>query len=194
MSFELRVSQLKTETFKLLSRMFDIDWHTLLVPSVPILETLIRGSVVYLTLFVLLRFIPNRQVGAVGLTDLLVIVLIATAVQNALADDYKSIADGLLLVGTIFFWSYVLNWLSYQFPSFQRFIRSPALPLIKDGKMLRRNMRQELITEQELRSTLRLQGLEDIAEVKLAQMEADGRISVVPYEHHTTGKPERQLG
>jgi uncharacterized membrane protein YcaP (DUF421 family) len=178
----------------MMDRLFTVDWHTLFFPDVSIAESFVRGSLVYLTLFAILRFLPNRQVGAVGLTDLLVVVLIANAVQNALADDYKSLIGGLVLVATIFFWSYFLNWLGYRFPYFQSLLRSRTLILIRDGRMLHKNMREELITEEELWSSLRLQGVDDLSDVKIAQIEADGRISVVTYEERPRKLPERQVG
>jgi len=176
-----------------MAQLFTIDWHTLLTPDVSIAESFVRGSFVYLLLFMLLRFLPNRHVGAVGLTDLLVVVLVANAVQNALADDYKSLIGGLVLVLTIFFWSYMLNWLSYRFPKFQQLLRSRTLPLIQDGRLQWQNMREEMITEEELRSTLRLQGIDTLSAVKNARMEADGRISVVTYDQHTHSPSEQQV-
>jgi uncharacterized membrane protein YcaP (DUF421 family) len=169
--------------------MFNVDWKELLIPGIPLLETFLRGTLVYLTLFAMLRFVPNRQIGAVGLSDLLLVVLVANAVQNALADDYKSITDGLILVMTIFFWSYALNWLGYRFPRLQNLLRSRTLPLIQDGRLIQHNMRRELITEEELKSHLRLQGIEDVSAVKMAHMEADGRISVVPIEQNGSRHP-----
>lgn len=170
-----------------MEHLFNLDWQTLFVPSVPILETILRGSIVYLSIFVILRFILKRQAGTVGITDLLVIVLIADAAQNAMADDYHSITDGIFLVLTIIFWSFTLDWLGYRFPKLQRFIYPPPLILIKHGKLMRRNMRQELIAEGELMTQLRQQGIEDLAQVKAAYMEGDGRISVIGYED----KPQR---
>ena len=172
-----------------MAQLFSIDWHTLLTPDVSIAESFVRGSFVYLLLFALLRFLPNRHIGAVGLTDLLVVVLVANAVQNALADDYKSLVGGLVLVLTIFFWSYVLNWLSYRFPKIQQLLRSRTLPLIQDGRLQWQNMREEMITEEEIQSTLRLQGVDSVAAVKNARMEADGRISVVTYDQQTRNVP-----
>jgi uncharacterized membrane protein YcaP (DUF421 family) len=177
-----------------MAQLFAIDWYTLLTPDVSIAESFVRGSFVYLLLFALLRFLPNRHIGAVGLTDLLVVVLVANAVQNALADDYKSLIGGLVLVLTIFFWSYALNWLSYRFPKIQQLLRSRTLPLIQEGRLQWQNMREEMITEEELRSTLRLQGVDSFSAVKNARMEADGRISVVTYEQKTHGQPEQPIG
>jgi uncharacterized membrane protein YcaP (DUF421 family) len=171
-----------------MAHLFSVDWYTLLTPDVSIAESFVRGSFVYLLLFALLRFLPNRHIGAVGITDLLVVVLVANAVQNALANDYKSLVGGLVLVLTIFFWSYALNWLSYRFPKIQQILRSRTLPLIQDGRLQWQNMREEMITEAELQSILRLQGVDTLAAVKNARMEADGRISVVTYDQ----KPHRQ--
>ncbi len=170
------------------------EWSKVFVPDTPVLEIFLRGSIMYLALFFLLRLVLRRESGGLGVTDLLVVVLIADAAQNGMAGDYTSIPDGLLLVGTILFWSHALNWLGYHVPLIQRFVHPPALPLVRDGRMLRRNMRQELITEDELLSQLRLQGVEDLSGVGRAYMEGDGRISVICRDGQAaTNAPERQL-
>jgi uncharacterized membrane protein YcaP (DUF421 family) len=155
-----------------------IDWRSIFIPSVSIAEIFLRGTIVYLFLFFILRVL-RREAGAIGIPDLLVVVLIADAAQNALASEYKSITEGAILVGTIVLWDFVLDWVSYRFPLFQRLFRSPPLLLIKDGQMLRRNMRQEMITEDELMSKLREQGVENVSEVKKAYLEGDGQVSVI---------------
>lgn len=177
-----------------MNNFFNIDWQKIFVPETPLLETLLRGSITYLVIFILLRSILKRQSGAVGITDLLVIVLIADAAQNAMASDYQSLPDGILLIAVIIFWSYFLDWLGYKYPRLQRFIHPPPLPLVKNGQLLRRNMRRELITEGELLSQLREQGVERIQDVKLAYIEGDGYISVIPYEQDSQGARERQRG
>ena len=169
-----------------------IDWHSLFFPDTAVLEILLRGSLMYLVLFTLLRIVLKRQTGALGTTDLLLITLLADASQNAMAGEYNSVPDGIVLVGTIIFWNYALDWLSFKAPWFERLIESPPLPLVKQGQLLRRNMRSELITEAELRGQLREQGVEDIAKVKAAYIESDGRISVIEYEQTHHGKPEKK--
>lgn len=168
--------------------MFDIDWARLFLPSTPLLEIFLRGTLTYLSLFILLRLILKRESGGMGISDLLVVVLLADAAQNALADDYTSIPDGILLVATIIFWSYTLNWLGYRFPVMQRLVHPPPLPLVKDGKLNYRNMRRELITEDELKSVLRSQGVENLENVKEAHMEGDGTVSVVEYPENKREK------
>jgi uncharacterized membrane protein YcaP (DUF421 family) len=164
-----------------MDQLFQVDWKSLFVPTTSVAETFIRGTVVYLLLFFVLRFL-RRETGAIGITDLLVIVIIADAAQNAMAGEYKSITEGVVLVATIAFWDYTLDWLGYRFPWMQRLLRAAPLPLIKNGRMLRRNMRQELITEEELMSQLRQQGVENVGDVKKAYLEGDGRISIISNE------------
>ena len=156
-----------------------VDWAAVFIPTIPLVETFVRGTVIYLALFVLLRVVLRRQAGTVGMTDLLVVVLIADAAQNAMAGDYKSIPDGILLVATIIFWSFALDWVGYRVPAVGSFIHPPSLQLVKDGQLLRHNMRKELITEDELMGQIREQGIDDVAKVKSAHMEGDGHLSVV---------------
>jgi uncharacterized membrane protein YcaP (DUF421 family) len=171
----------------------NIDWEGMFMPSTPLLEIFIRGSAMYLGLFLLLRFVLKREAGTVGITDLLLVVLLADAASNGMADDYRSIPDGLLLVATLIFWAYTLNWLGYRFPRVQRLVHPPALLLIKDGRMLPRNMRKEFITVDELKSMLREQGVEDMQEVKAAHMEGDGKISVITQDNRRHEPPESSV-
>lgn len=167
-----------------------VDWHSLLVPQVSLLEIFIRGTAVYLSLFLLLRLVLKRQSGTVAVTDLLVVVLIADAAQNAMASDYKSVPEGLVLVATIVGWSYALDWLGFRFKCVGRFVHPPPLELIRDGKVLWANLRKELITLDELKSQLREQGIEDIGKVKSACMEGDGKISAVTSSGEQHPKPK----
>jgi uncharacterized membrane protein YcaP (DUF421 family) len=155
-----------------------IDWRSIFFPSVSVAEMFVRGTVVYLFLFFILRIL-RRESGAIGLSDLLLIVIIADAAQNAMSSDYKSVTDGVILVGTIAFWNYFLDWIGYRFPGARRLLRPAPLLLIKDGRLQRRNMRQEMITEEELMGRLREQGVEHVEDVKKSYMEGDGNISVI---------------
>jgi uncharacterized membrane protein YcaP (DUF421 family) len=166
----------------------DIDWKSVFLPSIPLVEIVLRGSVMYLALFFLLRVTVRRQVGSMGMTDLLLITLLADASQNGMAGEYKSLPDGIALVATIIFWSYLLDWLSFKSPLLQRWIEPPPLALIKNGRLLRRNMRRELITDVDLKAQLREQGVSDISKVKEAYIETDGNISVVEREEGHHGK------
>jgi uncharacterized membrane protein YcaP (DUF421 family) len=169
-----------------------MDWKTIFLPDTSLFEIILRGSIMYIALFAMLRIILKRQTGTLGMTDLLLITLLADASQNAMAGEYKSIPDGIVLVGTIIFWNYLFDWLSFKSQWFGRLIEPPPLPLIKNGRMLRRNMRQELITADELMMQLREQGLDDASKVKEAYIESDGQISVIQYKQKQHEKVERK--
>lgn len=148
----------------------------------------------YIALFTMLRVVLKRQTGTLGMTDLLLITLLADAAQNAMAGEYQSLSDGVVLVATIIFWNYAFDWLSFQSEWFGRLIEPPPLPLVRNGRMLRRNMRHELITEDELMMELRQQGLEDVSKVRQAYIESDGRISVIERKERRHNKVERKEG
>jgi uncharacterized membrane protein YcaP (DUF421 family) len=169
-----------------------MDWKSLFSFDVPVLEIILRGSLIYITLFVLLRVVLKRQTGSLRMTDLLLITLIADASQNAMAGEYRSISSGIVLASTIIFWSYAFDWLTFKFSWFRRLAEPPPLRLIQDGKLLRKNMRSELITEDELKSQLREQGLEDWGQVQEAFMESDGHISIVPNKRKPSNKAKRK--
>jgi uncharacterized membrane protein YcaP (DUF421 family) len=143
------------------------------------LEIVLRGTVMYWFLFLLFRFVLRRDGGSIGIADVLLLVLIADASQNAMSGAYESIAEGCLLVGTIAGWNYGLDWASYHFQLVRKFAEPAPLLLVTRGRMLRKNMRRELITEEELRAKMREQGVSSLSEVASVYMESSGEISVL---------------
>jgi uncharacterized membrane protein YcaP (DUF421 family) len=159
--------------------LWEIDWAGIFKPKHSLLELFMRGTLMYLAIFVLLRVAVRRQVGGMGMTDVLVVVLIAEVAGNGISDNFQSIPESVVLVATVLFWSYVIEWLQSQFPAVERLFRDSKLKLIENGRMLRKNMRSEFVTEEELMAQLREQGLDDCRDVKSAYMEADGKISII---------------
>ena len=157
-----------------------VDWKSVFVPAIGIAEIIVRGSIMYLGLFAIMRFIGRRQAGHFGPADLLVIVLIADAAQNGLGKEYGSVTEGLILVLTIVAWEYLLDWISWRFPATRSILKPPGLTLIKEGQILsKKSLRKEMLSEDELKSQLREQEVENYTDVKLAMLEGDGRLSVL---------------
>lgn len=156
-----------------------MDWNSLFGLTQPVVETVVRGSVMYLFLLFLFRVVIRRDVGAIGIADILVLVIIADAAQNGIAGDYRSITDGVILISTITSWNLLFDWLSFRFPRFGKLLTQNQLQLVRNGHMIQGNMKRELMTEEELRSKLREQGVEDLSQVKSAYMEPDGAVSVI---------------
>ena len=162
------------------------NWRELFLPQAPLLEVVVRDTVIYLGLFAMMRFILKREAAGVSITDLLVAVILADASQNSLAPDSKALADGLLLVATIIFWSAALNWPGFHFPVFGRIVHPKPLELVREGRPIWDNLKRELMTQ------LRMQGKTDLSEIEQAWMEGDGRISVVPIDGEVNGDTQRK--
>ena len=162
-------------------KLLTVDWGKLFIPEISLLEIMIRGTLMYFVMFLSLRFL-RRGIGSIGITDLLVIVVIADAAQNGMSGDYKSVTEGFVLIMTIAGWDLTLDWLGFKSQTVERFLRPSPLPVIKNGVMLRRNMKREMITDEELFSQLRQQGILDVSDVKEARIEGDGKVSVIKNE------------
>ena len=162
-----------------MDQLLSIDWEELFSLSMPLAEIIIRGSAMYWFLFIVFRFVIRRDIGAVGIADVLVLVIVADAAQNAMSGEYTSVTDGMVLVATLIAWNVLLDWLSFRFSFFRRFAEPQPIRLIWQGRMLIRNMRRELITDEELWSRLRQAGVESLDEVKEAYIESDGQISII---------------
>ncbi|MFC5496404.1 DUF421 domain-containing protein [Caenimonas terrae] len=155
------------------------DFADLLSLSMNPLELIARGSLMYWFLFLLFRFVLRRDAGSIAIADVLLLVLIADASQNAMAGGYETVTDGIVLVLTIAGWNWLIDWLAFHFDWVRRLVAARPLTLISQGKVHLRNMRKEMISQDELMAALREQGIEKVDQVKLAVMESDGQISVV---------------
>lgn len=156
-----------------------VEWGELFGLSVSPLETMVRGTAMYWFLFLLFRIVIRRRVGAVGISDILLLVIIADASQNAMSGGYKSITDGFILVATIIAWNMLVDWLTYISPALEKVLQPPPLLLVDRGRVLHKHLRHEFVSEEELRAKLREQGVAEYAQVEKAYMENDGKVSVI---------------
>jgi len=155
------------------------DWSGMFALTLSPIEIVLRGTAVYWFIFVLLRVAGRRDIGSMGVADMLVLVLIADAAQNAMAGESSSISDGLILVTTIVGWTFLIDRLSYMFPRLGNMLTPQRVCLVKDGRIQLRNLRREYITTDELLAELRLKGVSDLSTVRMAYMESTGEISVL---------------
>lgn len=110
--------------------------------------------------------------------DLVFLLLVTEAASHSLG-DFTSVADGIVMIVTLVALDYLANALSYRSSFFERLLLHRAVQIVRDGKLMRREMRREFLTEDELNAHLRSEGIEHIAEVKNAFVEADGRLTVI---------------
>lgn len=147
--------------------------------TMPLWEIFVRASVVYLAMIVLLRAIPSRNAGHISPNDILTLVIVGTLGTTAIIGESHSIADIVLMIGLVLLWSLALDFLEYRVPWLRGAFRHRQTILIEGGRLVRRNMRRELVTEEELMAVLREKGIDEVSAVRCAFMEADGEISVI---------------
>jgi uncharacterized membrane protein YcaP (DUF421 family) len=153
-----------------------VDWFRLTVDPV---ELVVRGTLVYLSIILVTRFLLRRDVGSMSMADILFIVLVADAAQNAMSAEYRSLGDGAVLVGTLVAWNVALDWMSFRWKAVRWLVQPPAVKLIQDGKWMRRNLKREWITTDEVLAQLREAGIADIGSVKVAYLESSGQLGII---------------
>lgn len=168
---------------------FHVDWRGVFVPTVGLAELFVRGTGMYLCILAAMRAL-RRQKGALNTADLLVLIVVADAAQNAMAAQYTSLTEGVVLVATIFFWDYALDALAFRFAFFRKLLNDPPLPLVKDGKLQRKNMRREMLTKDDVMEQLREHGIDDISLVRQCCLESDGHFSVMKYRTADEDDPQ----
>jgi uncharacterized membrane protein YcaP (DUF421 family) len=142
-------------------------------------ENKLRGTLRYWFLFVIFRFILRRNAGSAGITDILFIVLLGDAAQNAMIGDGQTVADGATLIATLVAWNYLLDYLGARFEPVSRLTDAPPVLLVRHGRLHGRNMRRENITEKEIRAQLRMSDVEHLDQVRRMYLESDGSFSIL---------------
>lgn len=154
-------------------------WIEMLAPSVPVLEIFTRGTVVFLALVVALRVVGQREVGGLGMNDLLVVVLVVEAAGVGIRGESSSLGDSAILVATVLGWSVAVDALTYRWSWLARLVKASPKAIIRDGVFDRRVMHREFMTRDEVLSQLRLHGITEPEVVHRAYIEPNGMISVI---------------
>ncbi|HLN14182.1 MAG TPA: YetF domain-containing protein [bacterium] len=155
-------------------------WHNMFVPELSVAEKIIRPILVYLFLVLVLRLAGRRELAQLNSFDLVVLMMLANTVQNATIGNDNSLVGGLIGVSALLLVNYVVVRLLYVRPRLDRLVEGGPTLLIKDGKVLRRNLAKEAISEGQLMEAVRKQGLATVGQVAEAVLETGGVISVVP--------------
>lgn len=148
------------------------SWHVLL-------NVALRTSVVYFALLLGLRLIGARALGQVSTFDLVLLLIIANAVQNAMVGPDTSLAGGLVAAGVLLGWHTVVDRLRRRNPRMNRMLAGEGIMLIHHGAILEQHCQQAGVTRDELLQALREHGVASVKDVRLAVLEADGAVSVI---------------
>jgi len=160
-----------------------IDWSNVFGFTMNPFELVARGSAMFWFLYVLFRFVLRRDIGSIAMADILILVIIADASQNAMAGEYRSVGDGMVLVGTIVGWNVLIDWLAFRYAWLRRIIEAPMIVLVRNGRINRSGLKEQLMCVDDLRAKLRDSGVESVSDVKLAIFESNGDFTVIKRKH-----------
>ena len=154
----------------------------MLIPGVPLLEKALRTLAVYAFLLVGLRLAGKRELGQLNPFDLVVLLVLSNTVQNAIIGNDNSLAGGLFGAAILLVVNYGVVKFLYQHPALDRLIEGNPDVLVEDGRVNHHRLKRELITQAELESAARRQGIEHLHDVKMCRLETGGALTFVPRE------------
>jgi uncharacterized membrane protein YcaP (DUF421 family) len=150
--------------------------------QVPAWELAVRATGIYIAVLLGLRLFGKREVGQFTLIDLVLILLLANAVQPAMTGPDTSLTGGLVIIATLIAVNRAIALARTRLAVVRWLVESPPTTLARDGKWVAGALEREELSEEDVTMALHEHGLTDVSEVKLAVLEGDGMISVVPLD------------
>jgi uncharacterized membrane protein YcaP (DUF421 family) len=155
-------------------------------------EIVARTLIIYASLLLALRVAGKREIGQMTAFDLVVILLISNAVQNAMVGSDVSVTGGLIAAGALIGVNYGVATARERVPLLREAVEGSPTIVVSDGKLLRQNIRREGLAEEEVLMAIREHGIDRIDEVRLAVLETDGSISVLQAGDGSTTRRSRR--
>jgi uncharacterized membrane protein YcaP (DUF421 family) len=153
--------------------------HDLFNLAMPWWEMVLRAVLVYVIVLGMVRVSGKRTLGQFTPFDMLLIVLLGNAVQNALLGQDTSLGGGLLLAATLITLNYGVGWITTRSKRAERLIEGVPVVIARDGKLFEKVLRRELISEADFQVAMRQQGCASVDKVRLALLETNGHITIL---------------
>jgi uncharacterized membrane protein YcaP (DUF421 family) len=141
------------------------------------MDIVLRGCVIFVFLYVLMRVIGRRELSSLEPFDLILLVVLGDAVQQGLTQDDYSLTGAILAIGTIAMLQLAVSFTNFKFPKLRSIIDGEPIVVVQDGKPIDRNLRRERVTLDDLAAAMRKQGIGSLDDVQWAVMETSGVIS-----------------
>jgi uncharacterized membrane protein YcaP (DUF421 family) len=153
----------------------------------------LRTIVVYFALLIGIRIAGKRELGQMSPFDLVVVLIIANAVQNAMVGPDTSLNGGLMAAFILLLINWIVGRLRLRYHWLERDITGHATLLVNDGHFIEHNMRREGIDEDDVEMAMREHGVNKVSQVEVAILEVDGTISIVPKQTGTSHRTRRRV-
>lgn len=143
------------------------------------MDIVLRATVIFVALYVLVRLMGKRELGQMTPFELIVLVVIGDLIQQGVTQNDFSLTGAIIAVSTIAFLALVMSWLSYLFPRAERLFEGEPRVILRDGELLADNLRRNRLTRSEIESEMRLAGISRMSDVAWAILEPRGKISFI---------------
>src|SRR5712664_2575909 len=148
--------------------------------GIPWTHLVIRAVIIYIAFFIGLRLFGKREVGQFTMFDLVLILLVANALQPAITGPDSSVLGGVIIIATLLLFNRGLAWARNRVPVIDRLVSGQPTVLGRDGQWFPKALEQEGLSVQDVEMALREHGVDKVSEVRECVLEEDGSISVVP--------------
>jgi len=162
---------------------------SLLQLSLPWYQFVLRAVLVYFAVMVLVRMSGKRAVGQFTPFDLVLLILIGNAVQNGMNGGDNSLTAALILSGSLIALNYCVAFLSARVPAVRKFVEGESVVLVRDGHVFRNVLKRELVSRADFDKAMREAGISEVDDIKLAELETNGHITIVPRETRSSEGP-----
>lgn len=143
------------------------------------MDIVARASVMFVVLYVLLRIMGKREIGQLTPFELVVMIVLGDLIQQGVTHNDFSLTGAILAISTFAFLAIMMSWITYLFPRAEKLLDGEPRVIVRDGELLKDNLRRDRITQSEVESEMRLAGISRMSDVAWAILEPQGKISFI---------------
>ena len=143
------------------------------------MDIVARASVMFVVLYILLRIMGKREIGQLTPFELVVMIVLGDLIQQGVTHNDFSLTGAILAISTFAFLAIMMSWITYLFPRAEKLLDGEPRVIVRDGELLKDNLRRDRITQSEVESEMRLAGISRISDVAWAILEPQGKISFI---------------
>ena len=143
------------------------------------MDIVLRATVVFIVILVLMRVLGRRELASMEPFDLIILVVIGDLVQQGVTQNDWSVTGSILAVGTLGVLTVAVSWVSWRFPRIRPVLDGHPVVLLEDGRPIAGNLKRERITVEELAAQARIQQIDSLDKIRWAVLETNGRVSFI---------------
>lgn len=153
------------------------------------MDIVARAAVMFVVLYVLLRIMGKRELGQLTPFELVVMIVLGDLIQQGVTHNDFSLTGAILAVTTFAFLAILVSWITYLFPGAEKLLDGEPRVVIRNGELLKENLRRDRITQSEVESEMRIAGIARMGDVAWAILEPQGKISFIKKEDCKDDRP-----